>query len=143
MKDPVASTIDDIFTFDAWASGFLDPWRESGDFEELILGHDDYMRISRALGMNMAVALRKIDDFLSDAKKLSDDLHCSDPKYNIKSKDVLGRDGRLLSAEERTIVNKRIAHLTNWGVVDDDDMDALHAVVSAHKAELEKLRRMV
>lgn len=140
MSD-IKQTIDDCFTFENWHRDFLKSFYSSGDLEEQMHGHTAYSRISRATALFSLIALRKVDEFSSDKSKLSGDLRYYD--YGLDLSDVFPGISQLLTCEERKYINKHIAHVTEYGELEDDLVEGLLSIISTRAEDLRRLKKVI
>lgn len=119
----VCECIDQCFAYALWCDDFA----KQPEPEDMIWGLDrGFEVVSGATRLLSFLALRKLDDFLADAKGKDDLVSMS---LGIDPQSVLADVGeRLLPAEKRTEINKQVAHLTDRLTLDADsevDLDAL------------------
>jgi hypothetical protein len=120
----ICECIDHCFAFSIWCEDFapfLDP-------EDMMSGLDRAAQlVADATRLQSFLALRKLDDFLGGVKPKPDDLVATDFKIDVPT--ALGEVGKtFLSTDERTDINKGVAHLTDQLSPDPDsevDLDTI------------------
>jgi hypothetical protein len=101
--------------------------------------HEEKSRISHATLYISLLALRKLDEFLSSAKsKYDDDLRWSNLALNRKS--ILGEHEFLLTREERSAIDKCVAHPTIYSWFGDKDEVQLATILNRTFAVLNRLK---
>lgn len=104
----VCECIDHCFAFAIWCDDFA----RSVDSEDMVMGlARGHELVSDATRLQSFLALRKLDDFLGGVRPNSDDLTAAD--FDIDVRKVVDDDGgSFLTQNERTEINKGVAHLT-------------------------------
>ena len=111
----VCKCIDDCFAFALWCDDFA-PYVDPDD---MIAGLDrGFDVVSDATRLHSFVALRKLDDFLSDKKSKPTDLVVS--TLGINKTGVLDAGTTFLTPDERTDINTGVAHLTERLALEDE-----------------------
>jgi hypothetical protein len=111
----VCKCIDDCFAFALWCDDFA-PYVDPDD---MIAGLDrGFEVVSDATRLHSFVALRKLDDFLSDVKSKPTDLVVS--TLGINKTSVLDAGTTFLTPDERTDINTGVAHLTERLALEDE-----------------------
>jgi hypothetical protein len=121
----VCGCVDHCFAFAMWCEDFapyLDP-------EDMIWGLDRAAELlSDATRLQSFLALRKLDDFFGGVKPKPGDLTASD--FGIDVPSVLGDVGQtFLTKEEREMINKGVAHLTEELSLEGDSEIDLHQIL--------------
>ena len=122
----ICECIDHCFAFRLWCDDFA----QYVDPEDMVMGLDrGFEVVSDATRLHSFLALRKLDDFLSSAKPKPDDLVAS--TLGIDRSGVLGDVGdSFLTSDERTDINKGVAHLTERLSLDADSEVDLQAILA-------------
>jgi hypothetical protein len=122
----ICECIDHCFAYAMWCEDFapyLDP-------EDMIWGLDRAAELlSDATRLQSFLALRKLDDFFGGVRPKPGDLIASD--FGIDVKSVLGEVGNtfLSKEDEREMINKGVAHLTEALSLDADSEVDLHEIL--------------
>lgn len=108
--------IDHCFAFAMWCEDFA----KLVDPDDMVAGLDRAFEIvSDSTRLQSFLALRKLDDFLGGVKPKERDLVATD--FGIDVPGLLSGVGeKFLSTEERDLVNKGVAHLTEQLTLDPD-----------------------
>lgn len=122
----ICECVDHCFAFEIFCDDFV----RHADPEDIMWGLDRAIQlISDATRLQSFLALRKVDEFLRAAKKQKDDLIASD--LGIDAKSVLGDVGdTFLTSDEREMINKGVAHLTDKLSPDPDSEVDLQAIIN-------------
>jgi len=131
----ICECIDHCFAFTMWCDDFA----QHVDSEDMIAGLDRALElVSDATRLQSFLALRKLDDFLGGVKPKPDDLIAG--TIGIDAAVVLGNVGsKLLSTEEREMINKGAAHLTEQLTLDPDSEVDLQAILKRSMPVLSRL----
>jgi hypothetical protein len=120
----VCECIDNCFAFALWCDDFA----QYVDPEDMMGGLDrGFEVVSDATRLHSFVALRKLDDFLSDVKSKPTDLVVS--TLGINKTSVLDAGETFLTPEERTDINTGVAHLTERLALEDESEVGLQAIL--------------
>lgn len=122
----ICECIDHCFAFTMWCDDFaryIDP-------EDMFHGQERAEEVvSDATRLHSLLALRKLDEFLSDKKAKNDDLIAKDLGIDLAT--VLGKIGeKLLTTDDRNNINKGVAHLTERLTLDSDSEVDLHRILT-------------
>ena len=122
----ICECIDHCFAFAIWCDdfvGYFDP-------EDMVWGLDRGVDlVSDATRLQSFLAFRQLDDFFGGVKPKPDDLVAAD--FGINVPDVLGDVGEsLLTKDERTDINKGVAHLTDHLFLEPDSEVELQQITS-------------
>jgi hypothetical protein len=94
--------------------------------------------VSDATRLQSFLALRKLDDFLGGVKPKPDDLIAANVGIDVAA--VLGDAGnKLLSTEEREMINKGVAHLSEQLTLDPDSEVDLQAILKRSRPVFSRL----
>lgn len=112
----VCECIDHCFSFTLWCEDFA----QHVDPEDMMAGQDRaFELVSDATRLQSFLALRKLDDFFGGVRPKPGDLTASD--FGIDVKSVLGDVGeKFLTKDEREMINKGVAHLTESLTLEDE-----------------------
>lgn len=132
----ICECIDHCFAFAMWCEDFapcLDP-------DDMIWGLDRAADLlSDASRLQSFLALRKLDDFFGGVRPKPGDLTAAD--FGIDVPSVLGEVGKtFLSTDEREMINKGVAHLTEDLSLEDESEVELHEIL---KRSIPVLTRLV
>lgn len=131
----VCECIDHSFAFAMWCEGFA----RHVDPDDMIAGLDRaFDVVSDATRLQSFLALRNLDEFLRKKKSKADDLIAAD--LGIDASAALGDVGEtFLAKDERVMVNKQIAHLTEKLTLDGDSEVDLDAILKRSMPVLSRL----
>lgn len=131
----VCECIDHCFAFTMWCDDFaryLDP-------EDMFNGQERAEEVvSDAARLHSFLALRKLDEFLSEKKAKSDDLIADDLGIDLPT--VLeNAEAKFLTTDERNDINKGVAHLTERLTLDPNSEVDLHRVITRSLPAMSRL----
>ncbi|MET4071535.1 hypothetical protein ABID58_006349 [Bradyrhizobium sp. S3.2.6] len=123
--ETICECIDHCFAFEI----FIKDFARHADPDDMAWGlHRSVELVSDATRLQSFLALRKVDDFLRAEKKGKDNLIASD--LGIDAKSVLGDVGEtFLTPDEREMINKGVAHLTENLTLDPETEVGLEAII--------------
>ena len=131
----ICECIDHCFAFTIWCDDFaryLDP-------EDMFDGQERAEEVvSDAVRLHSFLALRKLDEFLSEKKAKCDDLVAGELGIDLAI--VLGKAGeKFLTTDDRNNINKGVAHLTERLTLDPDSEVDLNRVVTQSLPAMSRL----
>jgi len=102
----------------------------------------EYEIISDATMLFSLISLRKIDEFLSNAKKKkTTDIRYSD--FGICREDVLLDSKSIVSQDVRNSINTSVAHFTDFGDPSVEDWEEFGRALKMSKAPLKRLEEII
>lgn len=121
----VCECIDLCFAFTMWCDDFaryIDP-------EDMFHGQERAEEVISDATRLHSLALRKLDEFLSDKKARNDNLIAKNLGVSLVA--VLGKaNDKFLTMEDRSSINKGVAHLTERLTLDLDSEVDLHRILT-------------
>lgn len=136
----IGCTMEHCRTFKIWCDTFPP---ENFGTDDMIRMKDSYDQLAESAILFSLLSVRKLEDLFRDAAQ-QDDLNYA--TFGIDRDFVLEGGTQLLTADERIIVNKSIAHLTERGALDFDGqedavatLERIYPALDRLEAELKRL----
>lgn len=134
---PVLASVESCHAYEFWRKTY-----GQTDGSDALYVYGEYETINDATILFSLISLRKIDDFLSDTKKMKPkDIRYSD--FGICRETVLLERESIISQDVRNKINKCIAHLTDLGDPSVDDWEGLEQALEMAKPTLNRLKEVI